>query len=1137
MIDRVPRGKGFGCIQTVDCVFSTAEFFERYISIGRATMSRTLVTIPTAVIMVTLAVACVAPLWGQAVANAQIQGLVTDPSGAVVPNARVTARQTNTGFVRTTVTGTGGTYVLPNLPVGPYNLEVQAGGFQAYVQTGIVLEVSNNVTINVVLRLGQVSQQVQVSANASMVQTQSTSISQVIEQRRIVDLPLNGRNATELVMLAGAANDVSNNSAEGSDLLTSKNYFTSDAISVAGGQSNGTNYLMDGGDNNDAFSNVNLPFPFPDAIEEFSVQTSTLSARYGVHPGAAVNIVTKSGTNQFHGDVFEFVRNGAFDARDFFAATQDTLRRNQFGGTIGGPIKKDKIFGFFGYQGTRIRTAPPSSISFVPTPAVLNGDFSQIESATCQASGVAGTLINPTTGQRFVNNFISPSSFNQPALNLLRYVPRSSNPCGEITYAIPEPADENQYIGRVDWNQSAKNSLFGRYFFAGYTSPASFNNDLLLTSYRGESERSQAVVVGDTYSFSPSALNSLHVTWTRLGITRGPTSNFINLTDLGVNIHSVVPNFLDLSVNGYFGGGCGTCAPAYFDENSGQIADDVDIMHGRHHISFGVDVIRQQENAESHNLANGVVTFNGQFTGDALADFMLGLPSDFEQGGAVPEDFRESYVGTYLEDNFRFTRRLNMQLGLRWEPYLPEHGIDNAGENWFFPTLFTAGKRSSVFVNAPPGMLYAGDPGMPHALSYDKLTDFEPRVGIAWDPTGGGRQTIRAGFGYFYDLPMMYYASDGANSPPWESSLDLPSPLGGFTNPYLGYPGGDPFPRPFPPLMNTSFVSEGAYNNYLTEPFPTYTGQWDLSYQRQLSKDWQISATYMGNKTTHGWTSTEDDPAVYIPGTCYGAPCSTTSNTNQRRVLYLENPVTGSLVSNLYTMDPGSNGEYEALLLSAQHRFGNHYTILGNYTYSHCIDEGDFLGDMGGPEYQDPHNRNADRGNCGFDLRQIFNLSFVATTPRFTNWWASRLLGNWQLAPIVSIHSGPWFPALTGTDNSLTGIGLDRPNVVGNPYIRSTTGNLQWLNPTAFAPNALGAFGNAGNMALEGHGYFDVDTDVSRYFTVRENQRLEVRFEFFNLGNNVNFSIPDNTLTDPTFGRILSDVSPRILQFALRYTF
>jgi len=375
-----------------------------------------------------------APLWGQVGASAEISGLVSDPTGAVVPNASVTATQVSTGMVRTTTSGPDGLYVLPNLPVGSYRLEVQAAGFSSYVQTGIRLEVSNNVTINVTLKVGQALQRVEVTANATMVQTQTTSVASVMDNARILDLPLDGRQATDLIMLMGA----STNTTDGNltDIKTSKNYNSSDSISVAGGQSTATSYRLDGGTHMDNFSNINLPFPFPDAIQEFSVQTSSLSAQWGLHPGAQVEVVTKSGTNQIHGDAFEFLRNGDLNARDFFAATQDTLKRNQFGGTIGAPIKRDKLFGFFGYQGTRIRTAPPSSITFVPTQAVLNGDWSQIESANCQSSGMARTIIDPATGAPFANDFVSPTRYNQQALNLLKYVPRTSDPCGRITYEI-----------------------------------------------------------------------------------------------------------------------------------------------------------------------------------------------------------------------------------------------------------------------------------------------------------------------------------------------------------------------------------------------------------------------------------------------------------------------------------------------------------------------------------------------------------------------------------------------------------------------------------------------------------------------------------------------------------------------------
>src|SRR5712692_6275469 len=366
----------------------------------------------------------------QAVANAQIQGVVSDTTGAVIPGAQIKATQTEMGRVRTTLSGSDGSYVLPDLPVGPYRLEVSATAFANYVQSGIVLQVGNNVQINVSLQVGTVAQELQVTADAAMVETSDTSVSEVIDQRRIINLPLNGRQATDLILLSGGAAMPPNSTR----VITTHDYPTAVGISVSGGQINGNNYLLDGGDHRDTHSNVNLPFPFPDALQEFSVQTSGVSARYGLHPGSVVNAVTKSGTNQFHGNLFEFVRNGRFNARNFFAARQDTLRRNQFGGTVGGPIKKDKIFAFSGFQATRTRTAPPQTISFVPTQATINGDFSALASAACQSNGVARTIVDPATRTPFPGNIITPTRFSAPAVALLKYIPTSTDPCGRLTY-------------------------------------------------------------------------------------------------------------------------------------------------------------------------------------------------------------------------------------------------------------------------------------------------------------------------------------------------------------------------------------------------------------------------------------------------------------------------------------------------------------------------------------------------------------------------------------------------------------------------------------------------------------------------------------------------------------------------------
>src|SRR6202453_4206188 len=372
------------------------------------------VTFLTRIALILLLCSASARLFGQAStgAVAQITGSVSDSTGAVVPDAQVTATQTETSFTRTAVTGVDGTYVLPNLIVGPYQLQVVRSGFKTYVQKGIVLEVNDNATVAVVLEIGATTESVAVSANASMVTTESSSVSSVIENRRVVDLPLNGRDLSQLVLLSGAA--VQTNYG---DSISSKNYPTSHTIQVAGGEAAGTGYMVDGGGAyNDLYGGSNLPLPFPDAVQEFSVQTSMIPAQYGGYPGGAVNIVTMSGTNNFHGVLFEFLRNYAVNAANYFATTVDSLKRNQFGGTLGGPIVKNKLFFFGGYQGTIERTAPPTSVFFVPTAAALNGDFSTLESSACTSKPI--TLTNPAGGT-FPGNYINPAFFNSSAAQLV----------------------------------------------------------------------------------------------------------------------------------------------------------------------------------------------------------------------------------------------------------------------------------------------------------------------------------------------------------------------------------------------------------------------------------------------------------------------------------------------------------------------------------------------------------------------------------------------------------------------------------------------------------------------------------------------------------------------------------------------
>ncbi|MGH9407693.1 MAG: carboxypeptidase regulatory-like domain-containing protein [Terriglobia bacterium] len=1089
-----------------------------------------------------------APARGQAVAYAQIHGIITDQSGAVIPNAKITVTQTATGMTRSTASNASGAYVLPALPVGPYTFEVAAAGFENYVQSGIILQVGGNVALNVTMKVGAVSQQVAVQANATMVQTQNTSVSEVIDQRRMVDLPLNGRLATDLIILAGA----SLNSPVKGDFASSKNYSTSAVISVAGGQGNGNNYLMDGADNNDSFSNVNLPYPFPDALQEFSVETNGLSARYGLHPGSVVNVVTKSGTNQFHGDLFEFVRNGAFNARNWAASTQDTLRRNQFGGTVGGPIKRDKLFFFFGYQGTRTRTTPPNTISHVPTPQVLAGDFSTIESATCQSKG-ARAIKDPFTGKTFANGQVPTTLFNQQALNLLKYIPVSSDPCGEIEYGIPNPSDENQYLGRADWTISPKQTFFGRYFISEYDSPPFFNGtNLLTTTLAGINQRSQNFVLGHTYSINSTTVNTAHASWSRLRDNRGPAPNLFNEASLGIKIFQTAPIFSQFSISNYFNVGTGTGAPGHFNRNSIQLADDVDSIHGKHQITFGADWIHNQLNEWNVFQGNGPFSFDGSLSGDALLDLMLGLPKagGFIQGDPEAQNWRQNYIGLYGQDDIHVNSRLNVHAGLRWEPYLPPPDKFGRGSH-FDMADFLAGVHSSVYTTSPAGLLFYGDPGIPRAYTHHELAQFDPRVGVAWDISGNGKQTVRASYGIFYDTPENFYGDRFSDAPPWGSSITptIGPTAGNLTDPYAAYPGGNPFPLPFPPPKNAVFTLEGTYVNFSLNQKPTYMQQWDLSFQRQFSHNWLVSATYIGNHTVHVWGGNEIDPAVALtPAQCAAVgisskSCQSTSSTNQRRVLYLANPSQGVYYSTMAQNYDGAYANYNGLLLTARHRFNNNFTLLTNYTYSHCLSLTDFTGELTGPSFQDPADPGADYGNCGFDLRHNLNLSLVATTPQFHGGWAGRLLGGWQISPLLSYHSGFWFSPSSSKDNSLTGVNHDRPDVVSGvafytsgPCIKVVP-CVNYFNPAAYVANPTGTFGNAGSDSIRGPGYFNINAALSRYFQIREGQRLEARFEMFNVGNNVNFDNPSGSITSSHFGQITGASDPRILQLALKYYF
>ncbi len=1071
----------------------------------------------------------------QAVSIGQINGRVTDGSGAVIPRAKVQATQLDTHTVHDAEAGDQGEFVFNSLPIGSYELSISAPGFKEYRRPRIDLHVGDNTQINATLSVGEVNEVVTVYTATSTVDTTDNTIRQVIGQAPIVDLPLNGRQPTQLVLLSGASITVPSTAT--GDINTSKNFYSSTTISVAGGQANGTNYILDGGDNNDPMTNVNLPFPFPEALQEFSVDTSTLPAQYGLHPGGVVNIVTRSGSNSFHGDAFEYIRNYAVNARNYFATTTDSLKRNQFGGDIGGHIVRDKLFFFTGYQGTRNQQSP-TSISYVPTPAILQGNFSTFESASCVASG-SRTLINPSTGQPFSPaNQIPTSSFSPQAVALTKYLPQTSDPCGKVLYSIPTTGNEDQILGRIDSVISSKQSLFGRYFFDDYRNPGVFqNNNLLLTTRAGNLELAQSFTLGHTYAFTPNTVNSLHLTITRLRNNRGPASNVINPGALGVNSYDYLPNNLQVTVGSLFSVGCGSCSPAHINRDELQVADDVNLVHGPHSFVFGVDVIRARLNSLTPSDANGNFTFNGTFTSDAMADFLLGNLSNYDQSAPLATNYRGTFYGFYGQDTYRVTHKLTINAGLRWEPYTPATNTNGLGAD-FSMSAYTANQISSVYVNAPPGVSYYGDRGVSKSLTHNYWPNFSPRIGVIYVPGAEAHDTFRAGFAILTDTPELYFAQHSVSSPPFADSIYLTAPAGGFANPWGGYAGGNPFPIAFPPSKTAPFPTFGQYVAYPPDVLiPTHVAEWNVSYEHQFPDGFLLKATYLGNSTTHILGSDELNPAQYIPGMCGATACSTTANTNQRRILNTMNPNAANKFGDVEELSSEGNASYNAFLVTAERRLANGFTLLTNYTYSHCLSDLDFSGDPYQPIYEQPFNRAADYGSCSFDVRHLFNTSIVARSPEVGSKFTRLLLGNWQMAPLIRYQSGLPVNILTGTDRSLSGQNLDRPNQVLSDIYTVNRGPRSWVNPAAFTPNALGTFGNLSRNAARGPGYFEFDAAVDRLFPIHETLNGELRLDVFNVLNWVNFGNPNGTLSSSNFGKITTANDPRILQLAVKLHF
>ena len=1118
-------------------------------------------------------------LWAQA--TAQVSGSVQDQSGAALPGAEVKLTQTDTGVSRMTITNETGYYVLPNLPLGPYKLEASLPGFRSYIQNGIVLQVNSNPTINAVLQVGQVSEQVEVQANAALVETRSLSVGQVMETARIMELPLNGRNAQELLLLNGGA--VQTGPAGGfafpGRLL----------ISAGGGQSATLETTLDGVNHVSPFDALPLPLPFPDALAEFKTEIGGLSAQQG--RDSQVNAVTKSGTNDLHGNLFEFMRNDLFNARNYFATKGSTLKRNQFGGTMGGPVFKNKLFFFGGYQGTTLRQDPADMLSFVPTAAMLAGDFTAFASAACNTKGQVA-LKAP-----FVNNRIDPALFSPVAVKVAARLPKTDDPCGALTFGRKTSENDGQWVGKIDYQNSAKHSLFARLMYARVETPPSFQftPDNVLNAQKDETHaRAHAYSVGSTYLISATTVNAFRFSFSRTDQQLLTPPSF-DLQELGAKIYSgYTPKAGAMSVASGFSltDGGRRISP----NELWQISDDVSMTRGTHQFSFGGRVGKFQTGNRTENGGAPFFNFNGAVTGLGLADFLLGKPNDLTQGTLNMMNTKGRQLSLYAQDVWQVKPRLSVSYGLRWAPILAQYDVT-------YPVPYVAlfdiaryrqGIRSSVFVNAPPGVLFPGDEGFalknnganaghPKANLFNPYwKDFAPRLGFAWDVEGNGRTSLRASYGLsYFDLPMIIRLGTQQGMPPYGQTTNVPQPAGGLDDPWRDFPGGNPFP--LFPSRNMPFVPSAAYVFLKPDLSPVYTQNWNLSLQREAIKNTLLSVSYIGSQTIHLEAADPINQAIFVPGVgnangnCFlngavtpfkvtpGSACSTVSNTPDRRTLNFVNPAFASGIGSAATIANGGTQQYHGMILSVQRR-AREFTVNSNYTLSHCI--GDYqartnsgYGISVGQWYQDPNNRRRDRGNCEIDQRHSFNLTAVAETPRFANRTLTLVGSGWRLSGIYRIGSGgTQVPtnnavglrtATLGAPSAATtsaGSNIDRclcdslnqrpDQILGNVYL-DTSGRpgTKWLNPAAFAQPALGTLGNMGRATLRMPVAWQFDMGLVRVIRLRETQSVEFRVEAYNILNSFRSGPINTSLNSAQFGLIRAALDPRIMQFALKYAF
>ena len=1071
--------------------------------------------------------------WGQGLST--VNGRVTDPSDSVVAGAVVTVTEVETSVQRTTVANADGLYTVSGLRPTTYTIKVEARGFRTVARTGITLLANDVATVNLKLELGATSDTVTVEAAASQVDTSTATLRQVVDSARIIDLPLNGRNAATLTTLvAGAVIAPANDSDEGA----TKTFPVAVTVSINGGHGNQTSYSLDGVPNTDFLSNINLPFPMPDALQEFSVQTNNYSAEYGQNVGGVVNIITRSGSNSFHGDAFGFLRNAVFNARNFFSATRDPLKRDQYGASLGGPAIRNKLFFFFGYQGTRIRSQQGGLSAFVPTAADLSGDFSAFLSASDPNNPLrrAVPIKDPTTNLPFPGNLIPTSEFDPASIKMTTtwLPPATGN--GLIFYSVPIAQDLGEYTTKEDYNISNSDRLAFRYFRDSFDQPAHLTAGNLITYADYTDYVVQNALVQETHIFTPNLLNDFRFGVMRETDLRGPPANTPNVKQFGVNIwQGAVPAIEStFSVSGFFS--FGGFPQGYFPRAGFTWADTVRYVHGRHNLSFGGSFERDRLNEFTATNSSGVFAFSGDTTGSALPDFMLGRMRTFTQGNGYVQANRYSLFSLFAQDTFKVSPRLSLNFGLRWEPSLPWHDKYHEAEA-FFPQLYAQGVHSQVYPGLPPGVLVSGDAGMPEDGRRPNWDNISPRVGFAYDLTGNGKTSLRGGVGIFYDSRVPGFANNRqSQATPFSLAVTMTSPVGPFSNPYQGIT--NPFPAPLPPAHDTVFPQPVLiYSWSPSDRLSPITYNANVAVEHQLASSWLVRVAYVGARAIHVNVNVQENPAIYIPGSSL--------STDARRAFkgFTSMPLASS----------AGNSWYNAMQTSLEKRLSRGFTLLVNYTWSKSVDNIPLGEDAVTPGVSTvftmppttPNYQMLDRGPSDFNHASVLSSSYVWHLPDLAHstLFLRGVAGGWELHGIISAQSGGPLTILAGTDRSLTGIGYDKGNMVAGqaPYLGGPCATVapcvNYLNLPAFAAPPTGTFGTLAKGTFTGPGAYDWDTAMAKTFTIKERVKVQFRAEFFNVLNHARFSNPSATISAAAFGTIRAAADPRIGQMALKVTF